>query len=167
MKHFVTLAALLTSVSAVAQLPYNPDANNDGQISVYDLTSVLSVYGGSFSSQTQLALHMSEYYPDYDVETAPSNASQWWCESSEPVYSWLVDFNQHQLGVLTDASIIINHTLVNGMSVTVLAPENNGQFCYVSVLSTTSDDHTDFNYYGSQSRVYKLVYWNGEWYRDM
>ena len=32
MKHFVTLAALMTLFSAFAQLPYNPDSNNDGQI---------------------------------------------------------------------------------------------------------------------------------------
>ena len=50
MKHFVTLAALLTSLSAFAQLPYNPDENGDGLIGVVDLQGLLANYGNEFAS---------------------------------------------------------------------------------------------------------------------
>ena len=50
MKHFVTLAALLTSLSAFAQTPYNPDSDATQHIAVNDLQSILAVYGNSFSS---------------------------------------------------------------------------------------------------------------------
>ena len=50
MKHFVTMAALLTSLSAFAQAPYNPDSDANQHIGVNDLQSILAVYGNSFSS---------------------------------------------------------------------------------------------------------------------
>lgn len=53
MKHFVTLAALLTSLVALAQtpqLPFNPDENGDGLIGVADLQSFLALYNTEFSA---------------------------------------------------------------------------------------------------------------------
>ena len=47
----MTLLALVVAVTAGAQTlwPYNPDADNDGLISVEDLMSVLSVYGTAWT----------------------------------------------------------------------------------------------------------------------
>lgn len=54
MKHFVTLAALLTSLIALAQNPnYDPDSNGDDLIGAEDLQSFLAVYNTMLtSSQT-------------------------------------------------------------------------------------------------------------------
>lgn len=47
---FTGIAFFGISLFASAQLPYNPDQNNDQVINGADLTSFLSVYGGSFLS---------------------------------------------------------------------------------------------------------------------
>lgn len=55
MKHFVTLAALLTSLIALAQNPnYDPDSNGDDLIGAVDLTSLLAVYNTSLAVDTTL-----------------------------------------------------------------------------------------------------------------
>lgn len=55
MKHFVTLAALLTSLVALAQNPnYDPDSNGDDLIGAVDLTSLLAVYNTSLAVDTTL-----------------------------------------------------------------------------------------------------------------
>ena len=55
MKHFVTLAALLTSLVALAQNPnYDPDSNGDDLIGAVDLTSLLAVYNTSLAVDTSL-----------------------------------------------------------------------------------------------------------------
>ena len=55
MKHFVTLAALLTSLIALAQNPnYDPDSNGDDLIGAEDLVSLLGVYNTSLAVDTTL-----------------------------------------------------------------------------------------------------------------
>ena len=55
MKHFVTLAALLTSLVALPQNPnYDPDSNGDELIGAVDLTSLLAVYNTSLAVDTTL-----------------------------------------------------------------------------------------------------------------
>ena len=53
MKHLMTLAALLVSTAAVAQiptLPWNPDGNDDQFIGLPDLLGLLTVYGQEFEN---------------------------------------------------------------------------------------------------------------------
>ena len=53
MKHLITLAALLVSTAAVAQipaLPWNPDENGDQFIGLPDLLGLLTVYGQEFEN---------------------------------------------------------------------------------------------------------------------
>ena len=47
---FIMCAAVMSSVSAQNPViyPYNPDANNDSQVSTSDMLETLSVFGGSF-----------------------------------------------------------------------------------------------------------------------
>jgi len=55
MKHFVTLAALMTSLIALAQNPnYDPDSNGDDLIGAEDLVSLLGVYNTSLAVDTTL-----------------------------------------------------------------------------------------------------------------
>ena len=53
MKHLITLAALLVSTAAVAQiptLPWNPDENGDQFVGLPDLLGLLTVYGQEFQN---------------------------------------------------------------------------------------------------------------------
>ena len=45
MKHLMTLAALFVSSLAMAQMPYNPDANGDNMVGSGDLLTFLTFYG--------------------------------------------------------------------------------------------------------------------------
>lgn len=51
MKHIFIVASLLFSLSCYAQLPYNPDANNDLLINTGDLTEFLTLFGQSFLAE--------------------------------------------------------------------------------------------------------------------
>ena len=44
MKHFYAFAALLLSLTSLAQMPYNPDSNGDQLIGATDLISLLGLY---------------------------------------------------------------------------------------------------------------------------
>ena len=158
MKHFVTLATLLTSLSAFAQLPYNPDANNDGQIGAFDLTSLLSVYSGSFSngvlaSGTAMATYLGGYYE---------------CNSAD---SYVVDVYQFANDEQESDSFfyITVNGAVNGTTIHLILPP--GDFdTLLSVPNYPEPGFTvnsPFDEIGDSSRSLKtLVFWNGRWHPD-
>ncbi|MDA8607001.1 hypothetical protein N9L13_08240 [Flavobacteriales bacterium] len=49
MKHLFTLLALIATMTARAQAPYNPDTDGDQYITTQDLMSMLAVFGGPFT----------------------------------------------------------------------------------------------------------------------
>jgi len=51
MKSISLLICLFLSATCWAQLPYNPDANNDGVINTGDLTQFLTLFGSSFLAE--------------------------------------------------------------------------------------------------------------------
>lgn len=51
MKHLLIVAGLFFSFNCFAQLPYNPDANNDLLINTGDLTEFLTLFGQSFLAE--------------------------------------------------------------------------------------------------------------------
>jgi len=165
MKHFVTLAALLTSLSAFAQLPYNPDANNDGHIGAFDLTSLLSVYSGNFSNGvlgegTEMA--ELEVYDWAAVFKGNSTAINSWVVDLSLIPSYLPD------NVFTGPIELDFPDIVNGTTVTILKPSN-----WVSTYGSNSISASTFtgDFFwgeitgldGSESFCAKLVFWNGEW----
>ena len=48
MKHLLTAIACCLAVAGSAQTPYNPDSDGDNSITVEDLMSTLSFFGGPF-----------------------------------------------------------------------------------------------------------------------
>lgn len=169
MKHFVTLAALLTSLSAVAQLPYNPDANGDGLIGAFDLTSLLSLYSGNFSNGVLgegAAMASMEFVEDgfgggvYFFQCNGYQASSFVIDLS------LVDLSQYG-GFDYPAIEILWESVYNGATLIFLRPTNWGH-PYTFPICSILDESTAFcgslggfdSYLG---RCDKLVFWNGEW----
>lgn len=167
MKHFVTLAALLTSLSAFAQLPYNPDANNDGHIGAFDLTSLLSVYSGNFSNGvlgegTLMAAMDSTVFDNgqvkYEFSINGSNAN-----------SWVVDLSLVPTSLPQNMLEISASEIPNGTTLTILKP-TNWLYDYPVITYASSIDGPDFNgeFYGAFSAPFlgfyaKMVFWNGQW----
>lgn len=61
MKHFVTLAALLMSIIALAQNPnYDPDSNGDGFIGAADLVTFLTVFDTMLTPETLTIGYVTE-----------------------------------------------------------------------------------------------------------
>ena len=170
MKHFVTLAALLTSLSVFAQLPYNPDSNNDGHIGVIDLTSLLSVYSNSFSngflgSGTMMAEHS---YIGIDTYFCQSDDDQ-------PITSWVVDGNIEFAAGWPSFAVLVD-PVVNGTTIHLLLPEEG--YYQFSVYATTIDEtiiEGETNVLWDESmesnstwnpRIWKMVWWDGKWHSD-
>ena len=155
MKHFVTLAALLTSLSAVAQLPYNPDSNNDGHIGAVDLTSLLSVYSGSFSNGV---LSDGTAMAQLLVSEDPLPFYSFICDGT--VTSWVVDLslvepnNNGGIGIQVDNA-------VNGTTLTLLKPKN--RFYGEINVSTSSGEGRLDGLSGVDGFCSKVVFWNGDW----
>ena len=110
MKHFVTLAALLMSLSAFAQLPYNPDANNDGQIGAYDLTALLSVYSNTFSNGILSNDATMAYYTYFSPTEADFDCGE----------VCVCDLYQH--GYTDNVTVNIAIQYINGETVDVIIP---------------------------------------------
>ena len=162
MKHFVTLAVLLTSLSAFAQLPYNPDANNDGQIGAFDLTSLLSVYSTSFSNGvlgegTEMAffnpieIGNGNYYYLFETYTTASH--------------WIVDLSLVQVPLADDIAIQVSGG-VNGVTLTILKP-TDWTYNYISLITYLEGGEEIYGALTGLGSVYgrcmQLVFWNGEW----
>ena len=142
MKHFVALAALLTSLSAFAQLPYNPDANNDGQIGAYDLTALLSVYSNTFSN----GILSNDATMAYYIYFSPTQAQ---FECGEVC---VCDLYQH--GYTDNVNVEIGIQGINGETVDVIIPPGFSGYIYVG--GTVKQI---LPYYSG--RLARFVYWNG------
>lgn len=163
MKHFVTLAALLTSLSAFAQLPYNPDANNDGHIGAFDLTSLLSVYSGNFSNGvlsegTSVLQPEILHFPEVNITDAFYNY-----DGSNSVVLDLSLLANNDEGHVW--SIWVNtdgEELLNGTTVTLICPSG---FDFGGI---GFGDYFLSNAYSSSfaNRFHKWVFWNGNWYKN-
>ena len=74
MKHFLTLAALIASMAALAQNPnYDPDSNGDDLIGAEDLQSFLAVYNTMLTAE-QVTIG---YIDDFDFVVA-NNGDQYY-----------------------------------------------------------------------------------------
>ena len=164
MKHFVAMAALLTSLSAFAQLPYNPDANNDGHIGAFDLTSLLSVYSGGFSSGF---LDAGTMMADFTYTTGGAYFS---CYSSyeQPTTSWVVDGHLwSSSGLLEYSPAVTIDPVVNGTTIHFLIPPNGTwEISVVAVPLDSAAGYTSHPVMTSTHDIYKIVWWNGDWYTD-
>ena len=168
MKHFVTLAALLTSLSAFAQLPYNPDANNDGHIGAVDLTSLLSVYSGNFSNgvlgegTSILEPNIQNYDPELFGQLQVSEAYFNWDGSTSFVIDLSFAALNEPLEVIWQFHLLSQgQDWINGTTMTAIIPPGNFNDLLVD------DVPLMLNTAGYQvNRFYKWVYWNGNWYRN-
>lgn len=175
MKHFVTLAALLTSLSAFAQLPYNPDSNNDGLIGAYDLTSLLSVYSNNFSNgvlsegTSIIQPEIEGYYPDSVGELFYPNAIFNWDGSTSVVVDLTIDeeIYDNPWAPYWHYQVQSNgQEWINGTTITALIPSNSYDIFTVDWgLETFQSLNIDAPGY-EENRFMKWVYWNGDWYRN-
>ena len=166
MKHFVTLAALLTSLSAFAQLPYNPDADNNGTIGASDLTALLSVYGNGFSNgvlgvgSTMATLDMpfGSDYPYYLY-----NFNGYGCCSSFVVDLTLIP---QSVVLAEDADINLNiGDLYNGLTITFMVPGYWGGYNPVYYNGELESIEIQFSL-SAISSFQQVVWWNGQWFHQ-
>ena len=169
MKHLLTLATLLTSLSAFAQLPYNPDANNDGLIGAFDLTSLLSVYSNTFSNGAlgQGVAILSSYaeYEDPDNNVIGHiYSTEYDGEQAVEANSFVFDLtlfvscHEHNIDIYGD--------FVNGMTFSLIVPPISITCNDISyhVRMSNDEDYQDFYlpiqrpFLGS---VITVVWWNG------
>lgn len=169
MKHFVILAALLTSLSVFAQLPYNPDANNDGHIGAFDLTSLLSVYSGNFSNGL-----LGEGTGMAELTVGDDGSWAEFSGYSSATNSWVVDLSllpSYPPDQFFNGGISIAFDPVaNGTTLTILKPSDwvlgspGGQIS--TYASTVNGDFFGGQIQGlhySGPKCVKFVFWNGEW----
>ena len=169
--------SFLSSAVAVAQLPYNPDANSDGLIGAYDLTSLLSLYSNSFSNGlletgTQMAT----------LANTPFQEEMFYVDNS--ANSWVVDltgsdgqedfylFSLHQEGNQLDE-------LFNGLTVTFIHSEPAYRVFiikYTVNYNATIDqdwstiplgpDAAGNDSFATPNHFTKVVFWNGLWHSE-
>ena len=166
MKHFLTLAALLTSLSPFAQLPYNPDANNDGLIGAFDLQSLLSVYSNPFSNGVLgEGVVIAEPCSSWTVGNVVYHSYN--CLDLEQASSFVFD--------LTVFSSSFNHQLlisgdwVNGMTFSFFVPptaagsslSNNSYSGHISQSGDCCNDFYLTNPNPFIGKLTKFVWWNG------
>ncbi|MDA0940909.1 MAG: hypothetical protein O2990_07890 [Bacteroidetes bacterium] len=172
MKHLITLVALLTSLSAIAQLPYNPDANNDGHIGAVDLTSLLSVYSNNFSNGV-LSEGTSILVPNfnyYDSENYPT------LQYGEAYFNWdgstsfVIDLSfaawNPENSLVTNWQFWLssqNQDWINGTTMTAIIPDGWFNYLFVDEVPLALDFETGLP---QVNRFFKWVYWNGNWYRN-
>ena len=164
MKHFLTFATLFSSLTMLAQLPYNPDANNDGLIGAFDLTSLLSVYSNPFSNgvlgEGVVILNSSLEIPTSDnlVEHVYSDI-----EGSE-ANSFVFDLTlfdsckNHNISIVGD--------FVNGMTFSLIVPPAYNACDDIYYHVQISDDYGGGGVFDVPSQrfflgsIIKLVWWN-------
>lgn len=108
MKHFVTLAALLTSLVALAQnpltpnfpFPYNPDGNADGYIGLNDMLDLLSVYGQEYpesfyGDSTGAVLFLGDKTPGGCQRAAKLAGPKWRVLTTTDYYNWDIILASH------------------------------------------------------------------------
>lgn len=165
MNRFFTLLLAASSLSAFGQLPYNPDANDDGHIGAVDLTALLSVYSGNFSNGvlsdgtvvvTPEVFNIGWYVGDYFL--------------NEGATSFVIDLNilkdiepnAADWGINVFGS---NATIVNGSTLTILYPGDFKPTIYWGLYDETTGSF-EIDPSASANRFVKWVWWNGEWFQS-
>ena len=165
MKRLVALMICAVSFGAAAQstnLPYNPDANNDGLIGAFDLTSLLSVYSGNFSNGI-----LGE--GTAIVGPPPLGISYIICTGFS---SYVVDLYQFVPDVFASFPQILVYSPMNGTTVSIIIPESGIDQIFISSLKSdevfpSDDTEIDlFNKNNYAGNFTKLVYWNGVWHQS-
>ena len=170
MEHLLTLATLFTSLSAFAQLPYNPDANNDGLIGAFDLTSLLSVYSNTFSNGV---LGEGVSMANLEMFDIPNIGTTYIFEIlGQDANSIVIDLSL----IPVDAFEMRLYALdvYNGLTLTILQPSNFNLVPFFplgySFETGTVDGNYELGYLFwdlnggiNNGRCFQLVYWNGEW----
>lgn len=171
MKQFLSLLAFAISFSALAQLPYNPDSNNDGHIGAVDLTSLLSVYSNNFSNgvigegTSILEPHIQGYDPENFEEPQNAQAYFFWDGST----SFVIDFSfvpttlESPWGVIWTFWVDRNgQEWINGTTMTAIIPYGS----YSDILVDSGVHSLSVNGTNDEHRFIKWVYWNGFWHRN-
>ena len=169
LKQFLSLLAFAISFSALAQLPYNPDSNNDGHIGAVDLTSLLSVYSNNFSNgvigegTSILEPYIQNYDPENSEEPQYPSAYFFWDGST----SFVIDFSFVSESVTPWGDYWTfwvdrnDQEWINGTTMTAIIPYGS----YNDILVDSGEHSLGVN--GTNlHRFIKWVYWNGYWHRN-
>lgn len=153
MKHFLTLAALIASLAALAQNPnYDPDSNGDDLIGAEDLQSFLAVYNTMLTAE-QVTIG---YIDDFDFVVA-NNGDQYYTVPDSIDIALFPDTDS--IGSLGFARLILNPTERKMLTFQV-----NGNSFAGSPIIYSDPFHYARAVKGSGLKLQTVVYLDGRWF---